>query len=266
MNIKTMSKIIAMAVLAVIYIAFAGCTVQITPTPPATTTTPIETTTPETTAPVETTVPETTAPIETTVPETTAPVETMDPTTESALSGNWADMQFMLDGTMLHLPMTVQDLEAAGWTVDLEIEDLREDYTLDAHTKLVHAFTATHSNYPGNFLNAPTFYFYLWNSTGEALPLEQCEIFKIEIDVLYPMNKGNAYPELVLGNGLTFGDSLEKVQSLCGTATHSYESDSLGYTELTYDVNDEEIPLRFYTLRVTVYENIGITKIYLSIN
>jgi hypothetical protein len=171
-------------------------------------------------------------------------------------------MQFTLDGVLFQLPTTVKELEAAGWTVDLKGD---EDLEMESNTKLVHPFRVTHPDYPGNFLNAVTVYAYFWNDTEETLTLKDCDIYLIEVDALYPMEKGNSYPALVLGNGLKLGDSLETVEALCGEAYHTHESD-LGYTTLTYCVDDKEVFFRSYYLYVTVYEEYGVTKIKLMIS
>ncbi len=253
MKNNTLKKLAAAFTLAAICATFTACNAQPAPTAPTTVpaTTVPATTVPETTVP-ETTVPETTVP-ETTVPETTVP--------EPALSGSWSDMQFTLDGVLFQLPTPVKELEAAGWTVDLKGD---EDLEMESNTKLVHPFRVTHPDYPGNFLNAVTVYAYFWNDTEETLTLKDCDIYLIEVDALYPMEKGNSYPALVLGNGLKLGDSLETVEALCGEPYHAYESD-LGYTTLTYCVDDEENFFRSYFLEVTVYEEYGVTKIELKI-
>lgn len=266
MKNNTLKKFAAAFTLAAICVTLTACNIQ--PTPTVSTTVPV-TTVPETTVP-ETTVPETTAPEvtvpETSVPETSVPettsADSTAPTDEPALSGNWSDMQFTLDGVLFQLPTTVKELETAGWTVDLKDD---EDYELEPNTKLVHPFNATHPDYPGNFLNAVTVYVYFWNTTEETMPLKDCEIYMIEVDAQYPMQKGNPYPAIVLSNGLKLGDSMETVEALCGEAYHTYESD-LGYTTLTYCVNDEEVFFRSYYLFVTVYEEYGVTKIKLKIN
>jgi hypothetical protein len=273
---NTFKKLTAAALVAALCIGLTACggtePHPIVTTTPATTA-PAETTAPatvpaETTAPVETTVPETTAPVETTVPETTAPetvpVETVPETTAGdapTLSGNWEDMQFMLDGVVFQLPMKLSDLEAAGWVVDLEGN---EDYMLDANTKLIEYFSVKHPDYPGNFLETLTFYVMFWNPTDEARPLKECEINQVEIDLLSPMKKGNAYPEVVVGNGLKPGDTREKVEAVCGVDENIYYSESLGYYSMKYRVEDEEYFWRSYHLDLTVYEEYGITKIELQ--
>ena len=258
---NTLKKLAAVFTLAAICLSLTACNTQPAPTVP---TTVPETTVPATTVPATTvpatTVPETTVP-ETTVPETTVPDATA-PIDEPALSGNWSDMQFTLDGVLFQLPTTVKELEAAGWTVDLKDE---EDFELEFNTKLVYPFSATHPDYPGNFLNTVTVYAYFWNDTEESLPLKECGIYMIEVDALYPMQKGNAYPTIVLSNGLKLGDSLETVEALCGEAYHTYESD-LGYTTLTYCVDDEDVFFRSYFLSVTVYKDYGVAKIELKIS
>jgi hypothetical protein len=157
--------------------------------------------------------------------------------------------------------MKLEDLEAAGWIVDMEDA---QDYMLDANTKLVENFGVKHPDYPGNILETLTFYVSFWNPTDEPRPLAECEINAIHIEVLSPMKKGNAYPELVLGNGLKLGDNLETVETLCGVYEHIYYSEALGYHALTYMVNDEEYFFRSYQLRVTVYEDYGITQVDLA--
>jgi hypothetical protein len=270
MNMSTLKKLTAAIMLVILCFSLTAC-ITVVVEPPATTaaaTTPANTTlptVPETTAPIVTTVPETTAPVETTVPTTTTPLDSGDTDVDPALSGKWEEMQFMLDGTLFHLPMTVQDLEDAGWTVELVTSSFEEGYELEGGTKLIHPFNVSHPDYPGNMFSTLTFYVNFWNTTDEPLPLRECEIYSVEIDVQYPMEKGNPYPEFVLGNGVKLGDSMETVEALCGIDENKYHAESLGYDSVSYSVSDEEIFFRSYELRLTVYPDRGVTKIRLYI-
>ncbi len=252
MNIKKMKKLTAMVVLAAICVCLTACG----GTQPNPATVP-------TTVPIETTVPETTVP-ETTVPETTAPEETVDPNADITMSGNWADMQFALDGVLYQLPMTIKDLEAGGWTVELVTQSFEEGYQLEPGKKIITSFQATHPDYPHEFYSSADLDIYLWNTTEESLPLSECEIWKISLDVRYAIDEGKSYPMLTLGNGLKLGANRETVEALCGIDENPYESSS-GYVQLEYKVNDEEIFFRSYDLKAYVYEEYGLAKVELYI-
>lgn len=266
MKIKLMKKIAATATLAAICISLVACSEGAAPTDSAEKTAPQTTiTAPETTAP-EVTIPDGTEP-EVTVPEVTEPevtepeVTEPDATTPSdtpdedfVLSGDWLDLQFVLDGVGYQLNDPYKKLEANGWSFDMADYGYPNGYVLNPGDKTYGTIYLKNDAYDEK-INVIVG---LKNNSDTVKDIYECDIWNINIQIEYASKLVEPHPEMTIGNGLKFGDTAQQVIDACGPCEDIFVSDSLGYRTFTYRVDFD------YYLKITVYDEFGITKIQLE--
>ena len=254
MNIKLLKKIATTATLAAICISLVACGKGTGPMDTPETTTP-ETTAPETTAP-QVTVPEVTVPEETvpgeTVPEEIVPPET--PEEDFTLSGDWLDLQFILDDVGYQLNDPYKKLEANGWYFDMVDYGHPNGYVLNPGDKTYGTIYLKNDAYDKK-INVIVG---LKNNSDTVKDIYECDIWNISVQIEYGSKLVEPHPEMTIGNGLKFGDTAQQVIDSCGPCEDIFVSDSLGYRTFTYRVDFD------YYLKITVYDEFGITKIQLE--
>ena len=211
---------------------------------------PVETSAPEATDPVETSAPEATDPVETTVPEETVP-ETTGGDTNTELTGNWLDMQFVLDGVTYQIPCAYKDLAANGWTFDIAELGYENGYYLNPGDKVYGTIDLKNETYSDKI----SVMIGLKNNSDELLDIYDCDIWTITVQTDYAFKLIDPHPEMMIGNGLKFGDSDEQIISLCGPCDEDdiFVSEDYGYRTYEYFVDFT------YMLKITVYDEYGIT-------
>ena len=256
MNTKFLKKITAITAMAAIGISLVACQKGESLSEPAQTTAPETTITiPETTAP-EVTVPEVTVP-EVTVPEVTEP----DPTTPSqtpdedfVLSGDWMDLQFILDGVGYQLNDPYKKLEVNGWYFDLADYGYENGYVLNPGDKTFGTIRLKNDAYEKKI----EVYIGFKNNSDTVKDILECDFWTISVQIEYGFKLVENHPEMTIGNGLKFGDTAQQVIDACGPCEDIYVSEEYGYQVYTYRVDFN------YYLKINVYDEYGITKIQLQ--
>lgn len=159
------------------------------------------------------------------------------PKTDYAFSTNdWKTLEFALDGEIYTFPMTLADIEAAGFTID-------EEYKSETLESNRYTTSVTAENAAGE-----RFYVRFKNFTDTDKELKDCDIygFSFEVDDYRDVN-----PDVTICNGVTFGMTVDEVKALMGEPDYYYESDStdLDRKELDYYVTgksyDSSLELSF---------------------
>lgn len=171
----------------------------------------------------------------------------------STLSGEWTDMQFILDGKNYQLPFAYAELEAEGWTFDLADYGYADGYVLNPGDKVYATINLTNPAYD-KYLRL---YVGFKNFTDKAKDIKECDVWSLELDTCHGFDQFETYPDMTIGNGLTIGSSRSEVEALCGPCEDIYENTERGYAVYSYDIDS------FY-LDITVYDTIGITSFDLS--
>ena len=274
MNTKLLKKIAATAAMAAICVSLVACQEG------AGTNEPAETTAPEITTPVasvpETTEPEVTIP-DVTVPEATEPEVTEPEVTEPeitepevsepdstepsqtpnedfVLSGDWLDLQFILDGVGYQLNDPYKKLESNGWYFDLADYGYENGYVLNPGDKTFGTIRLKNDAYEKKI----EVYIGFKNNSDTVKDILECDFWTISVQIEYGFKLVENHPEMTIGNGLKFGDTAQQVLDTCGPCEDIYVSEEYGYQVYTYCVDFN------YYLRITVYDEYGITKIQLQ--
>ena len=156
---------------------------------------------------------------ESTMPEdvTTASVETEETEGRNNFMGTnqaQVDCSFKLEGKSYTLPFAYSQLEADGWTTDIDM-----DQELDAYT-----YTFIHIRKDGK---DETISVDLFNGTGNTQKLKDCKVSAIE----FTERLTQSY-SFELGNGIKPGDDQATVTAAMGTPTNTSDSDS--YSSIYY--------------------------------
>lgn len=146
------------------------------------------------------------------------------PKTDYAFStDDWKTLEFALDGEIYTFPITLADIEAAGFTID-------EEYKSETLESNMYTTSVTAENAAGE-----RFYVRFKNFTDTDKELKDCDIygFSFEVDDYRDVN-----PDVTICNGVTFGMTIDEVKALMGEPDYYYESDSTEYDrkELDYYV------------------------------
>lgn len=157
--------------------------------------------------------------------------------TDFAFSSNdWKTLEFALDGEIHTFPMTLADVEEAGFNID-------EEYKSETLESNMYTTSVVAENSEGE-----RFYIRFKNFTDADKELKDCDIygFNFEIDDYRDVN-----PDVTICNGITFGMTVDEVKALMGEPDYYYESDNtdLDRKELDYYVTgksyDSSLELSF---------------------
>lgn len=173
---------------------------------------------------------------ETTEEETTEKETTEEETTtESASTGttsvpedgfDWDNMQFSLNGKSYSLSsLTYEDIKAMGY--EIEDEYLEEELEENQYSMSVRATAADESYIYVRFKN--------FTSGAGTRKVPDCEILGISMS---RDSWDNQY-DAGLGNGVTFGMTVDEVKAIMGEPTSDYKSDDSDYVSLTYEEDDQ---------------------------
>ena len=175
----------------------------------------------------------------TTEEQTTEEVTTEEQTTEevtteqgastgvaaSADGFDWDKMQFTCKGVAYNLKgLTYADIEAMGFVV--EDSYLNEQLEDNKYTLSIRAEASDESDIYVRFKNF---------TGGGAKAVRDCEILGISLSRDSWHNQYDA----ALGNGITFGMSMDDVKAIMGEPSDEYISDDSDYASLDYEADDE---------------------------
>lgn len=260
-----MKKMIAL-ILALVLCAscMSGCfKVQIVPTDTEPTTQATEPTTEATEPTAEATEPTTEATeptteptTEATEPDTTAPSDAPDE--EFVLSGDWLDLQFILDGVGYQLNDPYKKLEANGWYVNMADYGYENGYVLNPGDKTYGMIDLKNEAYEKDGYDKIQVQIGFRNNSDSVKDISECDFWDIRVQIDYAFKLVEPHPEMTIGNGLKFGDTAQQVLDACGPCEDVFVSEEYGYQVYTYRVDFN------YYLKLTVYDEFGITGIQLQ--
>lgn len=257
-----MKKVIAFMIALVLCAGcLSGCfKAQIVPNDTEPTTQTTEPTTEATEPTTQTTEPTTEATEPTT--EATEPAtepDGADVTDEDfALSGDWLDLQFVLDGVGYQLNDPYQKLKDNGWYFDMADYGYENGYVLNPGEKVYSTIDLENDSYKQDKYKKPSVKVGIRNNSDTIKDIYECDVWSISVNIDYGFKVVNPHPEMAIGNGLKFGDTAQQVLDACGPCEDVFVSNDNNYQVYEYFVNFD------YKLKITVYDEFGITGFELS--
>lgn len=173
--------------------------------------------------------------------------------TNVALSGDWKDMQFTFDGKNYQMPFSYKDLEAAGWTFNLADYGYENGYIMNPNDKTYGTIELTNPAYDENLTLNVGFI----NTGDSAQDILDCDIWSFEYNTCRGFDQLENFPSMTIGNGITIGSTKSEVEAACGPCEEIYEATEHGYVNYSYSIEN-------YTLKLTIYDDKGVTAIELS--
>ncbi len=133
---------------------------------------------------------------------------------------DWQSFQFAIDGKVLTLPCSYEDIQALGFSV--------EDYMLDE--------TLKNNQYTGIYYvednEGRSFYISFLNVSGSDKPIRECDVYRVEFDDFYDL------PAVEICGGLTLGMTPDEVKELEGNEPdYEYSSKESDYQSIEYYYN-----------------------------
>ncbi len=149
---------------------------------------------------------------------------------------DWKSLEFALDGKVYTWPLTLADVEGAGFKLD-------DDYKSETLESNRYTTSVSVESEAGE-----RFYIRFKNFTDKDKNLVDCDLygFGFEVDDYYDVN-----PDVTLCNGVTFGMSVDEVKAIMGEPDYYYESEDseIDRKEMDYYVTgksyDSTIDLSF---------------------
>jgi hypothetical protein len=192
-------------------------------------------------------------PVETTAPET-VPEETAGEDVQ--LTGDWLDLQFVLDGVMFKLGDPYKKLEAAGWSFDIAELGYPNGYVLNPGDKVFGTIQLRNDAYDKKI----SVYIGLRNNSDQVKDIYDCDLWTFSLETTYGFKLVEPHPTMMIGNGIQLGDTHQQVLEACGPCEEKnmFVSEEYGYITYEYRVDFT------YYLKITVYDEYGVTKIQLQ--
>lgn len=131
----------------------------------------------------------------------------------SELGDTWNSYTIQMNDKVLTLPCTIQDLEAAGFTLDTD--DTPDSYVVNVDEYILSYFNDSN----GNYLLA-----YLFNGGEEPITAVECLVGGLSVDE-YSLSEGGL--TLLFPGGIQIGTTKADVLSRYGQPADEYEGDSL---------------------------------------
>lgn len=172
--------------------------------------------------------------------------------TPDGLSSDLYSKQYSVDGTVYTLPFDYAKIKN-DYTFDIADYGHEEGYVLNPNDKVLCTVYLKNSNFDDSFQFCVGFK----NTGSEAKDIYETSIWAVDTDIKWC--KSDNYPSVVLPGGITWGSTLEDVKKAYGEpSSDPYYSEDLKYWEYTYESSDG------YNVRLTIYDEEGLTGIYLS--
>lgn len=158
-----------------------------------------------------------------------------------SLSGDWTNMDFMLDGKIYQVPFSYKEIEEEGWTFDLADYDYENGYILNPGSRDFSGIRLNNPAYPGVDIIV-TFE----NRGNQAVDIKECDVYTFELDIRWA---DADYPQMTIGNGLTFGDSMSKLEEACGPCDSIYGFEDYDFGSYQYEADGGK------HLNITVFDD-----------
>ena len=176
-------------------------------------------------------------------------------TAPTAVSENWEDMTFSLDGRVFEVPTRYSELESAGWTFALQDYGVEGDYYLNpgdtAGTVNLH-----NEQYPDELNINMSIYFL--NPTDQLLELMDCDIASFRLNIMsYDSELPESYPTIELAKGIGFGATLEEITEAYGEPAASYDAGDYEFVQYEKITENNE----FYVMSLQIDNEVGLTQI-----
>lgn len=182
--------------------------------------------------------------------EESSAVESSKPEVQTTVSDDWRDFEFNLMGKNLKIPFDYSELEELGWSIDLEELGYEDGYILNSGESTACVVEVYNDDYDASFSVA------FGNTGSKACDITECQIISIDIECDFAKKD---LPELVIAKGITWGSSIEDVETAFGEPEDEpYYADELGYYSYNYDDD------YYNTLNLIVYEDGGVKEIFLD--
>lgn len=161
---------------------------------------------------------------EVTEEEAEEPAETTEAAT--AVSEDWQDFTFEMDGEVYQLPCAYSVFADNGWTLDADYSGFDEDAELSGYS------------YEYGYLTNGAVRITVWfiNMSGNARAVGDCDIGSITVEA--SNNVG-----MTVASGITCLSTEEEIKAAFGEPTSISKSDS--YVSMTYEV-DDYVEMEFY--------------------
>lgn len=175
---------------------------------------------------------------------------------DADISDDWKDMEFIFDGEKYCLEDALYEtLQESGWDFDLADYGHEDDYVVNANDKV--SGTVHLSNY--DYDEELDVYVSFINRSKKIKKIKECGIWEFGCRIDYLGEALEDVPDMMIAQGITWGSTAEEVIEAFGEADDEYHSDSLNYTEYTYEYGYEK------ELSITVYDDYGVTEMNLRV-
>jgi len=174
------------------------------------------------------------------------------------VSANWYDMEFIMNGVKYCIPFSYSELKADGFVFDITDYGYENGYILNHGDKISSTITVASEEYGSDYTDFTPSIGFINNST-EAKDIYDCEVWGINMSIMYGSRIIDNYPSIELSQGLTWGSSEAEVLAVFGDYENTYRSDDLGYT--TYDfLYRDEVNKSDIRASVTIKDDFGLCE------
>jgi hypothetical protein len=168
----------------------------------------------------------------------------------------WSHMRFTLDGVTYQMPFSYRDLQANGWTFDIRDYGYDSDYALKPGEMVYFSIYLKNEAYSDMIEVCIS----LKNNSHQTLSIYDCDVWRFSVSIDYIDAPVTPYPEMILCNGLSFGDTAADLIAACGPCDEDMMIYSSSGKYITYDYMVDYA----FGLAVRVYDAYGITMFELT--
>lgn len=144
--------------------------------------------------------------------------------TQAEFTGeDWQSFEFAIDGKVLTLPCSYEDIQALGFSV--QEDDIDEILENDQYTNICYVEDEKERGFYISFLNV----------SGSDKPIRECDVYSVRFDDFYNLT------DVEICGGLTMGMSIDEVKALEGeTPDYEYLSEEGDYQSVAYYYEGEK--------------------------
>ena len=142
------------------------------------------------------------------------------------LSEDWTDLQFMIDGAIISVPCTYEELNELGWEFHPYYEDCADKELQGESTGVYQLINEVYGEHI--ILTAS-----VRNTSEDKMSMTDCQIYKLYIATEYKSDELDEAPEIILPGGITLGAESEDITETYGKYD-TKSKNSMGGRSYTY--------------------------------
>ena len=149
---------------------------------------------------------------------------------QEELSDDWTDLQFMMDGAVISVPCSYEELNELGWEFAKYYEDYDSKEIPAGHSDLYQLENEVYGDHIALWASVE-------NTSEERMLATDCPIHKINIETQYKSDELDEAPEILLPGGVALGAQSEDITDAYGKYD-SKSKNSKGGRNYTYEDED----------------------------